>query len=134
VIAFERRSMRQKARSILSPTSRKRGVSMLYDSTKTLLHSIVHRLETGDEGQWDDQIESGNECLYEMHQMSKPLYRGYRPDALHATSRAQANLHEKFNRAMPNVRLMVIAIRRRDRSVALGWGRAALVEINGSPS
>jgi len=45
---------------------------MLYESTKTLLGSILRSLEAGDPTTWDDQIESGNECLYEMHQMSVP--------------------------------------------------------------
>ncbi|SPF55672.1 conserved hypothetical protein [Candidatus Sulfopaludibacter sp. SbA4] len=103
---------------------------MLYDSTKNLLQSILQALETGDETQWDDQTESGNACLYEMHQMSSPLYKAYRPDALHARALAQANLPEKLNRAMPHVRLMVIAIRHRERTRALESGKAALAEMN----
>ena len=51
---------------------------MLYDSTKSLLQSILRSLETGDETRWDDQTESGNACLYEMHQMSGPLYKAYK--------------------------------------------------------
>jgi hypothetical protein len=105
----------------------------LYDSTKTLLRNIVQRLEVGDDSEWDDQIESGNQCLYEMHQMSKPLYNGYRADAPQAKTAAQSNLPAKLTRAMPNVRLMVIAIRRRDRMGALERGKAALLEINGVP-
>jgi hypothetical protein len=103
---------------------------MLYDSTKTLLRSIVQRLETDDDGQWDDQIECGNQCLFEMHQMSKPLYQGHRAEAV-ATRAGRNTLPEKLTRAMPNVRLMVIAIRHRDRTNALEQGRAALLEING---
>ena len=102
---------------------------MLYDSTKGLLQSILRSLETGDEGRWDDQTESGNACLYEMHQMSGPLYRAYRSDT---NSVAQSRLPEKLNRAMPHVRTMVIAIRHKDQATAVVSGRVALAEMNGT--
>jgi hypothetical protein len=104
---------------------------MLYESTKSLLQSILQSLETGDETRWDDQTESGNECLYEMHQMSEPLYKAYRSDRLNASSLAQTALPDKLNRAMPYVRTMVIAIRHRDQIRALASGKAALAEMNG---
>jgi len=103
---------------------------MLFDSTKNLLQGILRSLEAGDDNRWDDRTESGNACLYEMHQMCRPLYKAYRPDALHATSLAQSSLPEKLNRAMPHVRLMVIAIRHKDQTRALESGRAALAEMN----
>jgi len=105
---------------------------MLYDSTKTLLQSILRVLETGDESRWDDQIESGNACLYEMHQMAGPMYKAYRTDSGNANSVAQSSLPEKLYRAMPHVRSMVIAIRHRDRTSALDSGKAALAEMNGA--
>lgn len=101
---------------------------MLYDSTKTLLQSIMRALETGDESRWDDQTESGNACLYEMHQMSGPQYKAYRTDAFNV---AQSSLPGRLNRAMPHVRLMVIAIRHRDRASAIESGNSALAEMNG---
>lgn len=103
---------------------------MLYDSTKGLLQSILTSLETGDDSRWDDQTESGNACLYEMHQMSRPLYRAYRSDSQAGTSQAQATFPGRLNRAMPYVRTMVIAIRHKDQSQALESGRAALAEMN----
>jgi len=84
---------------------------MLYDSTKSLLQSILLSLETGDETRWDDQTESGAACLYEMHQMSGSLHMPYRPDRLNANSQAQNSLPGKLTRAIPHVRTMVIAIR-----------------------
>jgi hypothetical protein len=48
---------------------------MLYESTKGLLQSILLSLETGDDSRWDDQTESGNAILFEMHQMSGSLYK-----------------------------------------------------------
>ena len=107
---------------------------MLYDSTKTLLQSILRTLESGDESRWDDQVESGNACLYEMHQMAAPMYKAYRTDSLNANSVAQNSLPEKLYRAMPHVRSMVIAIRHRDRTKALESGKTALAEMNGGVS
>ena len=51
---------------------------MLCDSTKTLLQTILQSLQAPDQAGWDDQIESGNQCLYEMHQMTRPSYRAYK--------------------------------------------------------
>ena len=51
---------------------------MLYDSTKGLLQNILRSLETPEKLGWDDQVESGKQCLYEMHQMSRPQYKAYR--------------------------------------------------------
>jgi hypothetical protein len=103
---------------------------MLYDSTKNLLQSILRSLETGDETRWDDRTESGNACLYEMHQMSHPLYKAYRSDSSGANSPLQSSLPEKLNRAMPHVRTMVIAIRHKDTARALESGQTALTEMN----
>jgi len=108
---------------------------MLYDSTKSLLQSILQALETVDDVGWDAQVESGNSCLYEMHQMSRSLYRAYKFDGKNANSLAQTNFPEKLTRAIPHVRTMVIAIRHKDQVHALEGGRAALAELNGtSPS
>jgi hypothetical protein len=106
---------------------------MLYDSTKSLLQSILQSLETVEEAGWDDQTESGNSCLYEMHQMSGSLYQPYRADRLNANSRAESGLPEKLSRAIPHVRTMVIAIRHKDQARALESGKAALAEMNVVP-
>ena len=102
---------------------------MLYDSTKSVLRSMLRSLETGAETRWDDQTESGNECLYEMHQMSGSLDKAYRSDSLDAGSPAQRTLPEKLKRAMPHIRMMVTAIRHRDQPTALVSGKAALAEM-----
>jgi hypothetical protein len=96
---------------------------MLYESTKTLLGSILHSLEVGDQTKWDDQIESGKDCLYEMHQMAGPFYRGTATSPRHNTN------CEKLNRAMPLVNSMLRAIRRKDQATALLSGRAALASM-----
>jgi hypothetical protein len=105
---------------------------MLYDSTKYLLQSILRSLETGDEAQWDDQTESGNACLYEMHQMSGRLYKAYRSDSLNAVFPSQSSLPERLKRAIPHARMMVIAIRQKDQERALASGHASLAELNGA--
>src|ERR1022692_422956 len=128
----ERRPIPAETRSCTSPTKDRNGISMLYDSTKILLQSILRSLETVEEAGWDDQTESGTSCLYEMHQMSGSLYQPYRADRLNANSRAQSGLPEKLNRAIPHVRTMVIAIRHKDQARALESGKAALAEMNGA--
>jgi hypothetical protein len=104
---------------------------MLYDSTKALLQSILRSLETGDETLWDDQTESGNACLYEMHQMSGPLYKAYRSDSIHAHSLPQSSLPDKLNRAIPHVKMMVIAIQHKNQPKAIESGKAAIAAMNG---
>ena len=103
---------------------------MLYDSTKGLLQSILISLEAGDSTRWDDQTESGNTCLYEMHQMSRPLYKAYRSDSKQESSPLQSTYPGRLNRAMPHVRTMVIAIRHKNQIQALESGKAALAEMN----
>ncbi|HUI57885.1 MAG TPA: hypothetical protein VLY04_23070 [Bryobacteraceae bacterium] len=104
---------------------------MLCDSTKALLESILKSLETPGQAEWDDHLESGNQCLYEMHQMTRPAYRAYK-----TTSSDKWPTHvpdsQRLNRAMPHVKLMVRAIRRKDRVTAVASGRAALAEMNGA--
>jgi hypothetical protein len=86
---------------------------LLYNSTKTLLQTIVQSLESGDSNEWDDQIESLKSCLYEMHQMSRPT-RAYQP------------VCDRLNQAVPHVKSMLSAIRRKDHVAALNSGKAAL--------
>ncbi len=102
---------------------------MLYDSTKSLLQGILRSLETRENLLWDDHIESGKQCLYEMHQMSRPLYKGYRSEGPNAKVSHQVPVSAKVNRAIPHVKLMVSAIRRKDQATALECGRAALAEM-----
>jgi hypothetical protein len=108
------------------------GNIMLYESTKGLLQSIVKSLERGDRTRWDDQTESGNTCLYEMHQMSRPLYRAYKSDGLNPNSAGQNTIPEILSRAIPHVRMMVMAIRHKDPTRAIKSGKAALAEMNGA--
>jgi uncharacterized protein YndB with AHSA1/START domain len=55
---------------------------MLYDSTKTLLRTIVQSLEATDEDAWEDQIESAKECVFEMHQMNRALSMEFRTEGV----------------------------------------------------
>ncbi len=54
---------------------------MLFESTSILLRSIVHSLENGSESRWDDHLESGNQCLYDLHQMARSSRRMNRADS-----------------------------------------------------
>jgi hypothetical protein len=92
---------------------------MLYKSTKTLLRSILQSLEDADEIAWDDHIESGKECLYEMFQMTGPG----------ATPAADVPVSENLSTAIPHVKSMLSAIRRRDRAMAVEHGKAAFAAM-----
>jgi hypothetical protein len=101
---------------------------MLYDSTKVLIHGILQSLRTQEQEAWDDHVESGSECLYEMHQMARPRYQGYRAEALHRAP-SLVPVYERAARAIPHVKSMVKAIRRKDRAAAVESGNAALAEM-----
>ena len=101
---------------------------MLYDSTKILLGSILRTLQSADKVGWEDQIELGGECLYEIHQMARPLYQGYKMDASKRTP-GMVPMYQKANRAIPHVKSMVKAIRRQDQAGAVQSGKAALAEM-----
>jgi len=102
---------------------------MLYDSTKVLVHGILQSLRSSDKKDgWDDHVESGGECLYEMHQMARPRYQGYRADAANRTP-ALVPVYERAARAIPHLKSMVRAIRRKDRAAAVESGTAALAEM-----
>ena len=101
---------------------------MLYDSTKLFLTGILRSLQSPDTVKWDDQVEWGGECLYEMHQMSRPKYQGYRADAASKTPEF-VPVYQRAARAIPHMKSMMRAIRRQDQAAAVESGRAALAEM-----
>lgn len=101
---------------------------MLYDSTKVLLRGILSSLQNADGIRWDDQSELAGECSYEMHQMARALYQGYRKDPVNPLPVRRPDF-EKVARAIPHIKLMVKAIRRKDQTAAVKSGRAALAEM-----
>jgi hypothetical protein len=96
---------------------------MVYASTKTLLIKIVQLLEAPGEVFWQDQIESGNECLYELHQMTRPSFLATAANSKWPTERPN---RVDVNVALVHAKAMVRAIRRRDRAGALTSGKAAI--------
>jgi hypothetical protein len=107
---------------------------MLCDSTKTLLRGILESLEDPDQADWDGRIESGNQCLYEMHQMTRPSYQAYKTVSLDKWP-SHIPDSERLHRAMPHVKAMARAIRRSDRAAAVECVKAALAAMDGiSPS
>lgn len=101
---------------------------MLYDSTKVLLRGILKALESADKIGWDEQAELAGECSFEMHQMARPLYQGYRIDGVKKTP-TLVPVSERAARAIPHVKSMARAIRRRDQTAAMRSGTAALAEM-----
>ncbi len=111
-----------------APKNMEKPELMLYDSTKVLIHGMLQSLRTADQGGWEDHVESGGECLYEIHQMARPRYQGYRADAANRAP-ALVPVYERAARAIPHVKQMVRAIRRKDRAAAVESGAAALAEM-----
>jgi hypothetical protein len=101
---------------------------MLYDSTKVLLRGILLSLQDSGMIGWEDQTESAGQCSYEMHQMARPLYKGYRTDPVNKAPML-VPVSERAARAVPHVKSMVRAIRRRDQVAAVESGKAALAEM-----
>jgi len=101
---------------------------MLYDSTKVFLRTILQALQTSEKIPWDDQVELAVQCSYEIHQMSRPRYQGYRTDAANKVP-LLVPVSERAARAIPHVKLMVRAIRRKDQFAAVESGKAALAEM-----
>lgn len=101
---------------------------MLYDSTKVLLRGIVLSLESANKIRWDEQVELASECSYEIHQMARPLYHGYRTDPMNKVP-VLVPVSQRAARAIPHVKSMVRAIRRKDQTAAVESGRAALAEM-----
>lgn len=102
---------------------------MLCDSTRSLLQAILESLKGADQAGWDDQIECGNQCLYEMHQMTRPSYQAHKSGG---TDKWPSHIPDTagLTRAMPHVKAMMRAIRSKDRTAALVSGNAALIEMN----
>ena len=101
---------------------------MLYDSTKVLLRGILVSLENTGRVRWEDTFELAGECSYEIHQMARPAYRGYRTDAV-SKAVVLVPVFDRAARARPHVKSMVRAIRRKDQAAAVVSGRAALAEM-----
>ena len=102
---------------------------MVYDSTKTLLCSIIRSLETADEAAWDDLHELGKECIYEMSQMTRQSYQPCRKDSANTQWPSRLPDSDKSLEAMPHVKALVSAIRHRDQATALESAKAALAAM-----
>jgi hypothetical protein len=101
---------------------------MLYDSTRLLLRGIVLSLESPHGIGWDDQAELAGECSYEMHQMARPLYKCYKVDPLSKLP-VLVPVYERAARAVPHIKSMARAIRRKDQPAAVESGKAALAHL-----
>jgi hypothetical protein len=104
---------------------------MLFDSTTILLRSIVTSVGNGGEIQWEDHLDFGNQCLYELHQMSHSTNRPSKADT-NAKFQVGTPPFTRAGRAIPNVKAMMRAIRQKDQMGAVEAGRAALAEMGGT--
>ncbi len=90
-------------------------MSMQFERTKCLLKAIIEWLESGaaDEGEWDAYIDFTDVCLSEMSKMTEAI-----PDSMRESGK-------RLNRTILHVRVLLLAMRRRDRVTALESGRTA---------
>lgn len=102
---------------------------MWYGNTKNQLENIVRRLKADapqDDAEWQVQTELVQSCLAEMVEMSEPIMN----PSIRSTSRyVHRPVADKLNRAMPHVRLMLTAMRERDRATALAHGETTLQRL-----
>ena len=102
---------------------------MWYGNTRNQLASIVRRLKAEapqDDAEWQVQTELVQSCLAEMVEMSEPVMN----PSIRGTSRyVHRPVADKLNRAMPHVRLMLTAMRDRDRATALAHGETTLQRL-----
>src|SRR5690348_3604689 len=104
---------------------------MLFESTTLVLRGIVNSLETAAETAWDDYLEYGRQCAYELAQMSRSSSRAYQARGSNPKFNAALPEFERAARAIPHVKLMNVAVRNKDRVAALQNGRAAVAEMDG---
>jgi hypothetical protein len=64
-----------------------------------------------------------------MHQMTRPAHQAYRKDDSDARWPTTIPDSEKATRAIPHVKLMMSAMRRRDQATALESAKAALAAM-----
>lgn len=104
---------------------------MWYDSTKSILESVVAWLESGadDDDAWEDQLENAGECLLEMQSMSQPMRTLNKTGTRSAAPPAYNPVAGNLQRAIPHVESMINAMRSRNHAQALEQGRAALTEM-----
>lgn len=98
---------------------------MIFQSTTDLLVKIVHLLQSGDEWAFQDSLDYGNQCVYELSQMSRPSRR---PSL---SGRLDVAAFERSARALPHVKVMNSAIRRKDLDQALQSANAAIALMGG---
>jgi hypothetical protein len=103
---------------------------MLFESTTILLRTIVQTLENSAEPRWDDHLECGRQCLFELHQMSHSSVQCHRADS-NGKSQAHVPALDRSTRAIPHVKAMLRCIREREQAAAIQSGKAAISEMCG---
>lgn len=99
---------------------------MFYDTTKESLKNVVEWLEDDNQAAWGDLIRAGEEVLYEIEHMARPIKRPDKTGSFGEELPIDNPFAENLNGAIPEVRSMLRAMRMRNRAAALGHGRAAL--------
>jgi hypothetical protein len=95
-------------------------------ATKDDIESIVQWLEGVDEDQWHDQIELASEAISELRRIARGSVRGDKTGSRSAQMPTFTDESKKASPAIQQVNAMIVAMRRRDRKLAVAYGRAAL--------
>jgi len=99
---------------------------LLHGTLKSLLEGIVRWLGmevSQNDAEWEVHADLVQSCLADMVEITEPT----EVRSIGVTSRYfPHSVADKLNRAMPHVRLMLMAMRQRDRSTALAHGETTL--------
>jgi hypothetical protein len=98
----------------------------MYADAKNSLKKILEWLDGSDQAGWEHQIELGEQCQSEMERMARAIYRGAKARGHVAQGPERSPDAGKLNRAIPQLRAMLTAMRNRNRAAALEHGRAAM--------
>jgi hypothetical protein len=101
---------------------------MSYKAFENILQRTMDWLQKGNDAQswWIAYTESAEMCLFEMTRMSQPV-----ADPSHGLDQASGieAPRQALLGAVPHVRTMVAAMRKKDRGAALKSGHEALAEM-----
>ena len=95
-------------------------------ATKDDIESIVRWLEGIDEDQWHDQIELATEAISELRRIARGSVRRDKPLSRSAVMPTFSDESKKASTAIQDVNAMIVAMRRRDRTTAVRYGKTAL--------
>jgi hypothetical protein len=93
---------------------------------KDEIESIVQWLEGTDEDQWPDQLDLAAEIIAELRLRARGAVRRDKTESRSAQTPTFNEESENASSAIQQVNAMIVAMKRRDRKLAVAYGRAAI--------